>query len=411
MPQSRIIRMGIFVLMLGVGLWGVLVLPSFSQDPDLFPRRAREIPANPTPIALGLPGATPAGGLPPGAYNPPAAGGPPPGFGESSDEFGDSLTEADLQGAGIVGQGLSPIGGPAGGGSAPPSAPMGMMSSMGGGGMGPGMGMPGMGPGGLTQSQIEEIKLARHAKTLLSRYSHEQTPEVKEKIKSELRSVLHRQFRLQHQRRDAELSKIEKRLADLRSRLKKRGDAQSTIVDRRLEQLVSDVDGLGWSAEEIPDNLFNEGGMGSMMMPGMGAIGGAGSMMAPGQGNMMRNSFGRPSGLGSGLGAGGAGTGNVVDPDAGELPGALDPNSPTPPREGFSDLPGLPGAPVEKTVPDGAKILPPDLPAIPATPDLSIEPSAPGSPGGIPPATVPGTGAPPNNPAAPVPTEPARGTN
>lgn len=362
MPRSRIIRMSIFVLMLGVGLWCVLVFPSFSQDPDGIRPPAGLRSGNPSPLGLGLPGATPAGALPPGASIGPPAGGPPAGIQETGDAFGDPLSSANSLAVDFLQDGQS-------GGVAPPVAGAAadgppMMGMMGGG-----MGMPGMGPG-LTQSQIEEIKLARHAKMLLSRYSHEQKAESKEKIKSELRAVLHQQFRLQHQRRDAELTKIEKRLADLRSRLKKRGDAQSTIVDRRLEQLVSDVDGLGWSAEEIPDNLFNEGGMG-LMMPGMGPMGGAGSMMPPG--------FAPPTG---GLGtapAGGGGTGSVSAPEAGEVPRALEPDSLTPPKEGSSDLPAVPG--------------------LPGTPVPSTEPSTPGNPAGTPPMTIPGTGASTADPA------------
>lgn len=361
MPRSRIVRMSLFVLMLGVGVWGVLVLPSFSQDPDGVAPPATLGTGNRSATGLGLPGATPAGGLPPGALTVPASVGSPAEFNPlsegSDDGFGNDISQAP----GTPSQGLSGIAGPPGAG-APPGvagpgpgfAPMGMM----GGG-----GMSGMAPGGLTQSQIEEIKLARHAKALLSRYSQEQKPENKEKIKSELRSVLHRQFRLQHQRRDAELTRIEKRLADLRSRLKKRGDAQSTIVDRRLEQLVNDVDGLGWSADEIPDNLFNEGGMGSMMMPGMPGMG----MMPAG------GATGAPGVLGGAIGGGGFGT--VSEADTGGGSDVLDPNALPSPPNGATTAPGsLEGSGTSNESPETPNPLgatppaPPGADAVPATP-------------------------------------------
>ncbi len=244
-----------------------------------------------------------------------------------------------------------------------------------------------MGSSGMSKSQIEEINLARHAKALLGRYGKEQNPEVKDKIKTELRSVLHQQFRLQHQRRDGELAKVERRLADLRSRLKKRGDAQSTIVDRRLEQLVNDVDGLGWSAEEVPDNLFTEGGTGSMMMPGMGGMPG-GDPMGP-RGGSPVNPF------------------DASPPPAGfAIPAPDDSLSP---EEPISNVPGsgsLSPPPVGTGAPPPPSAGAPTPPVGPAT----TTPQAPssGAPGGVPGLPTlpeaPGTGVPPGT--APVPGTP-----
>lgn len=266
MRQSRIIRFGIIFLILGAVFVCARELPGLlsqeSQRPTLL-----EVPTNPIPaVGTGFPGG---GG---GVLAPPS--GPP----------AESLPLPGIPGEGI---GSEQLADPPGGYASPEPAfrggagPSGMGPSPAGGMMAPGMGMGGM-PGGIrmpTKSQLEENQLAHQAKVLLNQYGKESRAEVKEKLKSDLRAVLHRQFRLQHQRRDAELRSIERRLADLRSKLKKRGDAQSTIVDRRLEQLISDIDGLGWTTEDVPDNLFLEPG--SVHPTGFGPMGGAGSGTFP----------------------------------------------------------------------------------------------------------------------------------
>lgn len=313
MSRSPIIRTGLLVLFLGIGVWGVMVLPVlFSEEGQR--STLPPAPANIFPPAGGAIGQ--AGGLPaPGAGLPGAPGAFPAGSVSSPGGF-------DIGGgspaAGEPGTDFSAAPGSSGPppGGAPAASPAGYPQ----GGPPPGMMMGGSGMMGpvMSQSQIQEMNLAHYAKSLLSRYGKEQKPEVKEKIKSDLRSVLHQQFRLQHQRRDAELARVERRLADLRARLKKRGDAQSTIVDRRLEQLVNDVDGLGWSAEEVPDNLFSEGGMGGMMMPGMsGQSGGAPMGASPGS----AGATAVPGGIGVGLPGGGGGAVDEFAPGAGAVPG------------------------------------------------------------------------------------------
>lgn len=246
------------------------------------------------------------------------------------------------------------------------------------GAMGAGGGMPAM-SSGLTREQAWEISLARTAKNLLIQYGREQRPEVKEKLKSDLRAILHQQFRLQHQRRDAELARVERRLADLRTRLKKRGDAQSTIVDRRLEQLVNDVDGLGWSAEELPDNLFNDGGLG-MMLPGMGMGMGRPGMM--GSGGMPPPAVGGTLDGGSGI-VGGAG---VLDNPA----GAAD----------VAPAPAVSPAGVTPIEPGGADLAPPGAAGLPASPGTGT----PGQPGPNGPESA---GAPSTSDALPMPIVPA----
>lgn len=129
-----------------------------------------------------------------------------------------------------------------------------------------------------TESQIAEMQLAIQARDLLRTYSPVLTAESQANFKKSLRAILIAQFDLQHKRRDEELKRIEKRLLDLRAKLTKRADAKTTIVDRRLEQLISDIDGLGWGADDLPQDLFDLG-----MRGAASPAGGSGApMMGPG---------------------------------------------------------------------------------------------------------------------------------
>lgn len=92
-----------------------------------------------------------------------------------------------------------------------------------------------------------EGELTREAEELLSQYAGSDDAAEQKKLKADLRQALAKQFDVQKQRRELELARIEERVRKLREQLKKRTDARETIVDRRLEQLVNDAEGLGWT--------------------------------------------------------------------------------------------------------------------------------------------------------------------
>jgi hypothetical protein len=108
----------------------------------------------------------------------------------------------------------------------------------------------------MNEFQMAEMEFAAQARELLKRYGTDPRPDVQADLKQALRQCLVAQFDLQHRRRDEELQRVEKRVAELRVKLKRRAEAVNTIVDRRLEQLISDVDGLGWGADDLPQDLF-----------------------------------------------------------------------------------------------------------------------------------------------------------
>jgi hypothetical protein len=109
--------------------------------------------------------------------------------------------------------------------------------------MGPGPDDPEMAK--LMQSEHE---LERQSHDLIRKYSDNEDSQVREKAKTALREMLTKQFGLQNQRRELELKRVEERLSKLREQLKRRTDARDQIVDQRLQQLVNEADGLGWTA-------------------------------------------------------------------------------------------------------------------------------------------------------------------
>jgi hypothetical protein len=100
----------------------------------------------------------------------------------------------------------------------------------------------------------KEIALARETAALTKEYAATENEENRAKIKAKLGDSLGKQFDLQQKRRDVELTRLEAQMKKLRDVMKKRSDARTTIVDKRLDQVLREADGLGWSA---PRGLSN----------------------------------------------------------------------------------------------------------------------------------------------------------
>jgi hypothetical protein len=98
----------------------------------------------------------------------------------------------------------------------------------------------------------EEAKAEREASRLIRDYAHSDKEEQRDKIKGKLAEVLGKEFDLQQQRRDLELGRLEAQVKKLRQLMKKRSDSRQTIVDKRLDQLIREAEGLGWTAPVGP---------------------------------------------------------------------------------------------------------------------------------------------------------------
>jgi phosphomevalonate kinase len=74
----------------------------------------------------------------------------------------------------------------------------------------------------------------------------------KRDIRKKLSEALSRQFDSHIKEQKSELQELEKKIADLRALLNKRQEAKASIVERRIEQLLQDAEGLGWNAPAAP---------------------------------------------------------------------------------------------------------------------------------------------------------------
>jgi hypothetical protein len=103
-----------------------------------------------------------------------------------------------------------------------------------------------------------EAAAQREAAGLVKEYGRSEKEEQRDKIKTKLSEVLGKQFDLQQKRRDRELARLEAQVKKLRDLMKKRSDARQTIVDKRLDQLIREAEGLGWTAPPgvgVPNNV------------------------------------------------------------------------------------------------------------------------------------------------------------
>jgi len=110
-------------------------------------------------------------------------------------------------------------------------------------------------PRQLTEAEVKLLKLHeseascdRDVADLLAQYARDQDEAKRGAVKTKLAAALDKQFELQQQRREIEAAQIEAQIKKLRELMKKRSDARQTIVQKRLDQLVNEADGLGWTS-------------------------------------------------------------------------------------------------------------------------------------------------------------------
>jgi hypothetical protein len=109
-----------------------------------------------------------------------------------------------------------------------------------------------------------ERNLEREAAKLVREYGATDKDGERTKLKAKLEEVLAKQFDAQQKRRDLELTRLETQLKKLRELMKKRSEAQQIIVEKRLDQLLREADGLGWTA---PPGLTGPAGVGAYPVP------------------------------------------------------------------------------------------------------------------------------------------------
>jgi hypothetical protein len=102
----------------------------------------------------------------------------------------------------------------------------------------------------MDEMSLKENELERQSQELARKYGSAQNRDDKNKLRDQLNEVLQKQFDAQQQRRKKEIDRIEERLKSLRELLQKREDRKGSIVQRRLEQMIEEAEGLGWTTTE-----------------------------------------------------------------------------------------------------------------------------------------------------------------
>jgi len=107
----------------------------------------------------------------------------------------------------------------------------------------------------ISQDVLQDGQWARSAlnyhqesSQLAKRYVKAEKEDEKKEIRKKLGDVLAKQFDAQVVKQQKELTDLENQIASLKALLKKRTDAKTTIIDRRMDQLIQDAEGLGWTA-------------------------------------------------------------------------------------------------------------------------------------------------------------------
>jgi hypothetical protein len=92
-----------------------------------------------------------------------------------------------------------------------------------------------------SQFQSQAAELAR-------KLANAKDEDEKSRIREKLTEVLNQSFDEHMKQQQKELDQLEEQIRSLRTLMKKRAAAKNTIVERRIEQLIQDADGLGWNA-------------------------------------------------------------------------------------------------------------------------------------------------------------------
>lgn len=114
----------------------------------------------------------------------------------------------------------------------------------------------------MTKLKQADAAMGRQEEQLVERYASTEDADQRSAIKAELAEHLTNHFSIQEQIRDRELARVEARVKKLRELTQKRRDAQRTIIEQRLDQLLRDADGLGWTPPPSDHNatILSRGG-------------------------------------------------------------------------------------------------------------------------------------------------------
>ena len=95
------------------------------------------------------------------------------------------------------------------------------------------------------QSQ-EEANLANESNEIAQQLGNAKSDTDREKLKTQLSTILEKQFELRQQRHKKEIESLEAEVKKLRNLVDKRQENRREIVAKRLDQILQEAQGLGW---------------------------------------------------------------------------------------------------------------------------------------------------------------------
>ena len=96
---------------------------------------------------------------------------------------------------------------------------------------------------------------AEDVSQLAAKYAKAEGEDEKRDIRKKLTETVGHQFDEHMKVQEKELEALEKQVASVKATMRKRSDAKSAIVERRIEQLLYEADSLGWAGAET-NNMF-----------------------------------------------------------------------------------------------------------------------------------------------------------
>jgi hypothetical protein len=95
-------------------------------------------------------------------------------------------------------------------------------------------------------ANAEEANLVRQVDELGKKLADSKDSEERSKIKGQLSDLLGKQFDLRQKRHQEEFDALKAKLEKLKQLLDKRQENRKDIIAKRLDQILSDAEGLGW---------------------------------------------------------------------------------------------------------------------------------------------------------------------
>lgn len=100
----------------------------------------------------------------------------------------------------------------------------------------------------LAKLNARDAQLGQEADSLVKQLAEASDDKRRDEIKDKLQTTLADQFDAQQKVRELEVARVEARVKKLRDVISKRNEARRSIIEKRLEQLTREADGLGWNS-------------------------------------------------------------------------------------------------------------------------------------------------------------------